>query len=245
MWNAFGEGLWNWLHTDRYWQEERPQTNTCLHKLTQIGKECAKEAGQAGQQSFLGVLDTLKEFFVDVKGGYDGGINKNDDEGSDVYFGQNKLSAIKEKAEDKLWRTTDAVKAKVMHVAEDIRNASYKNEHERTPWFAPDQYWKDSKGKYLVVLEVSGIPEVHVYVNQHTRQLVIEGEHNQCMKEKGAETCWHREIKRTISLPRDALTNDLHAEVGNGFLMIKIPKAADRESLNRDEMDEVPVKKVE
>jgi len=96
-----------------------------------------------------------------------------------------------------------------------------------TDLWAPPLEVTHKEGKFIVTVELPGIPKDEVKVDVLEDALVIEGE-KKLAKEKKEEGFFKSEryygkFSRTIPLPKGAKTEEIKAELNNGVLEVVIP----------------------
>jgi HSP20 family molecular chaperone IbpA len=116
--------------------------------------------------------------------------------------------------------------------------SGFTNGHDLDDWLAAEQELlspvtlnvKDAKDEFIVTVEVPGFDTKDLDVRVNGSHLVIQGKH-ETSEEKNVEgKTTHRERKseqiyRVIELPAPVLAGKAYAELKNGVLELKLPKA--------------------
>lgn len=117
--------------------------------------------------------------------------------------------------------------------------SGFTNGHDREDWFRAEQELlkpvalevKDAKDEFVVKAEVPGFEAKDLNVRLNGSHLVIEGKHetSEQKKEKEGEIiCNERKSKqicRMVQLPAVVIADRAKAELKNGVLELKLPKA--------------------
>lgn len=80
--------------------------------------------------------------------------------------------------------------------------------------------------EYLVFIDIAGIPTSSLKVHIDGHQLLIYGEHEECITKGGRRACWERTIEEIFDLPEDADQEQVEAWVNLQVLHVKIPRKA-------------------
>ena len=93
--------------------------------------------------------------------------------------------------------------------------------------WAPPLEVAHKEGKFVVTVELPGIPKDEVKVDVLDDALVIEGERklSKDKKEEGfiKSERYYGKFSRTIPLPKGAKTDEIKAELNNGVLEVVVP----------------------
>lgn len=117
--------------------------------------------------------------------------------------------------------------------------SGFTNGHDREDWFRAEQELlkpvavevKDVKEEFVVKAEVPGFEAKDLKIRLNGSHLVIEGKHetSQEKKEKEGEIIYseHKseQICRMVQLPAAVIADKAQAELKNGVLELKLPKA--------------------
>jgi HSP20 family protein len=124
-------------------------------------------------------------------------------------------------------------------------SSGFTNGHDLDDWFKAERELlkpvaveiKDSKEEFVVKAEVPGFDAKDLTIHVNGFHLIIEGKRESAeeKKEKG-ETIYSeqrcQQIYRSIELPAVVLADKAHAEMRNGILELKLPKAAKQKQIN-------------
>lgn len=149
-----------------------------------------------------------------------------------------KYPAIKEVSFDDLCKRASRWSERIANRAYEFFAASgFTNGHDREDWLKAEREllkpvalgFLDATDEVILTANVSGFDakELNIYVNGS--HLVIEGKHERAVlkNEKERETVRDesRQIYRTIQLPASVVAKNAQAELKNGVLELKLPKA--------------------
>lgn len=150
-----------------------------------------------------------------------------------------KTVAVKEESLDGIFQQMLEWSNRIAHRAYEFFAASgFTDGHDREDWFKAEQELlkpvalevKDAKDEFIVKAEVPGFEVKDLDIHVNGSHLVIEGKHeaSEEKKEKGETIYSERkseQIYRMIELPAAVIADKAHAELKNGVLELKLPKA--------------------
>lgn len=148
--------------------------------------------------------------------------------------------AIHEVSLDALFSKMSEWSTRIARRAYDFFAASgFTNGHDLDDWLKAEGELlqpvrldvKDAKDEFIVIADVPGFDAKELDIHVNGSHLVIEGKHErtQQTKEKEGKTVSEsesRQIYRALDLPAPILADKAHAELKNGVLELKLPKAA-------------------
>jgi HSP20 family protein len=115
--------------------------------------------------------------------------------------------------------------------------SGFTNGHDREDWFKAEQELlkpvavevKDTKDEFVVTAKVTGFEAKDLDIRVNGSHLVIEGKHETIeeKKEKGKAYSEHKseQVYQMLELPAPVLADKAHADLKNGVLELKLPKA--------------------
>ncbi len=148
--------------------------------------------------------------------------------------------AIQEASLDDLFKRMLDWSHRIAHRAYDFFAASgFTNGHDREDWFKAEQELlkpvplevADEKDQFIVKAEVPGFDVKDLDIHLNGSHLVIEGKHESSeeKKDREGETVYSerksQQICRMIELPAAVVAEKAQAELKNGVLELKLPKA--------------------
>ncbi len=148
--------------------------------------------------------------------------------------------AVQEVGLDSLFQEMSEWSNRIARRAYEFFAASgFTNGHDREDWFKAEQELlkpvalevKDAKDEFVVRAEVPGFEAKDLNVHLNGSHLVIEGKHetSEEKKEKEGETIYSEreceQICRMVQLPAAVVADKVQAELKNGVLELKLPKA--------------------
>jgi HSP20 family protein len=148
--------------------------------------------------------------------------------------------AIQETSLDDLFEGMLEWSDRIAHRAyEFFADSGFSDGHDREDWFKAEQELlrpvplevTDEKDEFIVKAEVPGFDAKDLDIHLNGSHLVIEGKHETAeeKKEKKGETVLSerrsQQIYRMIELPAAILSDKAQAELKNGVLELKLPKA--------------------
>ncbi len=148
--------------------------------------------------------------------------------------------AIQEVSLDSLFKQMSEWSNRIAKRAyEFFASSGFTNGHDLEDWFKAESELlkpvaldvKDSKDEFIVKAQVPGFDAKDLDVRLNGARLVIEGKHEtkKEKKEKEGKTVYSErkceQIYRVVDLPAAVLADKAHAELKNGVLELKLPKA--------------------
>jgi HSP20 family protein len=121
---------------------------------------------------------------------------------------------------------------------EFFAESGFTNGHDRDDWFKAEREFlkpvaldvKDSKDEFVVTANVPGFDAKDLDIHVSGSHLVIEGKHEtEEKKDKQGKAIFaerkFQQIYRMVELPAPVVAEKAHAELKNGALELKLPKA--------------------
>jgi HSP20 family protein len=148
--------------------------------------------------------------------------------------------AINEISPDHLLKEMSEWSTRIAQRAYDFFAASgFTNGHDLEDWLKAEQQLlkpvtlevKDSDSEVIVKAEVPGFDTKDLNIRINGSHLVIEGKRERTEERQGKDNKAFyseqetRQIYRTVALPAPVVAEKAHAEVKNGVLELKLPKA--------------------
>jgi HSP20 family molecular chaperone IbpA len=120
---------------------------------------------------------------------------------------------------------------------EIFAGSGFTNGHDQQDWLKAERELleplalkvRDGKAEFILTAKVPGFDAKDLEININGSHLVIEGEHETAAERKGRGSIHRvhncRQIYRMIELPARVVSEKVHAELKQGVLEIKLPKA--------------------
>jgi HSP20 family protein len=152
---------------------------------------------------------------------------------------------VKESSLDSLFHEMSEWSKRIAQRAHDFFAASgFTHGHDLDDWFKAEQELlkpvaldvKDSEDQLVVTAEVPGFEAADLQVHLNGSHLVIQGKHETAEEQNVEGKTTHsthksRQIYRMIELPAAILADKAHAELKNGVLQLKLPKAEEAKQI--------------
>lgn len=124
---------------------------------------------------------------------------------------------------------------------EFFASSGFTNGHDVDDWLKAERELlkpvaveiKDSTEEFIVKAETPGFDAKDLNIRVNGSHLIIEGKRESAEEKKEGETIYSeqrcQQIHRSIELPDAVLADKAHAEMKNGILELKLPKAKQKQ----------------